>query len=350
VVSFYPGPSRVHDDIPRYTAEAFRKGVLSMNHRSDEFMDLARQAVALLKERLDVPADYEIYFGTSATECWEMIAQSLVRKSSVHLYSGAFGEKWFDYTRKIHPAARAIPFDRETLLRPDIVISDGDVICITQNETSNGTQVEVATIRSIAASHPQHLVAVDATSSMAGVVLDFTAADVWFASVQKCFGLPAGLSVMVCSQRAVSRMSEIGERSHYNSLLLVKEMMDKFQTSCTPNVLGIYLLMRVMKKSPSIAKVDREIRQRAAAWEKLLDNGQRITYVVRNKAVRSFTVLTLTGEEDHIADLKERAKRKGYLLGEGYGNMKKNSFRIANFPALKKREIQALMKFLKDFL
>jgi phosphoserine aminotransferase len=50
---------------------------------------------------------------------------------------------------------------------------------------------------------PDALIAVDATSSMAGVELDWQSADIWFASVQKCFGLPAGMAVMVCSPRAL---------------------------------------------------------------------------------------------------------------------------------------------------
>jgi phosphoserine aminotransferase len=38
------------------------------------------------------------------------------------------------------------------------------------------------------------------------------------------------------------------------------------------------------------------------------------------------------------------------LLGEGYGKMKAETFRIANFPALKGKEIEKLMGFLKGYL
>jgi phosphoserine aminotransferase len=313
-------------------------------------MDLSRQTVSLLRDRLHIPEDYQVFFATSATECWEIIAQSLVLRESAHFHSGAFGEKWFDYTRKIKSAAHSITFDREATLQPDLSVRGGDTICITQNETSNGTQVEVETIRAIGKAHPNHLMAIDATSSMAGIELDFTAADVWFASVQKCFGLPAGLAVMICSQRAIGRMTEVGERSHYNSLLFVKEMMDKYQTNCTPNVMGIYLLMRVLKKMPSIARVDKQTRKRAAAWQDFIGGGKRIGYIVQNQQARSHTVVALTGSEDNLALLKEKARRKGFLLGEGYGALKKSSFRIANFPAIRDEEIRDLMKFLRNHI
>ena len=52
---------------------------------------------------------------------------------------------------------------------------------------------------------------------------------------------------------------------------------------------------------------------------------------------------------DVVQKIKKDAKSQGLLLGEGYGNWKSTSFRIANFPALKEKEIQSLMKFLKKY-
>ena len=313
-------------------------------------MALCATTVSLLKKRLSIPPHYEIFFTTSATECWEVIAQSVVEKESIHIYNGSFGEKWFEYTRKLRPQARAITFERDSVLQPsELVFDRGEVICITQNETSNGTQVSGDIIRSVQAGNPRHLIAVDATSSMAGIELDFESADIWFASVQKCFGLPAGLAVLVCSPRALEQIEKVGERSHYNSLTFVREMMGKHQTNCTPNVLGIYLLMRVLKKLPPIAKVGREVRSRAADWSEVFRKGKQLSFLTGNVDSRSFTVMAITGSEEHIRLVKQQAAKKGFLLGEGYGAHKKTSFRIANFPALKKREVRQLMKFLKKY-
>lgn len=314
-------------------------------------MELCRQTVTLLKEKLSIPASYEIFFTTSATECWEAIAQSVVERESVHIYNGAFGEKWYEYTRKLRPQARAIIFSRDSVLDPEkLVFDSADVICLTQNETSNGTQVSGGIIKAVKDNNPGHLVAIDATSSMAGIHLDFGSADIWFASVQKCFGLPAGLAVMVCSPQAIARIEKLGERDHYNSLTFVREMMSRHQTNCTPNVLGIYMLMRVLRKLPPIRKVGRNIRERAAGWTKFFRNSEHLAFLVPNEEVRSYTVMAISGTEDHIRLLKDKAKRKGFLLGEGYGDLKKTSFRIANFPALKPAEIRRLKGFLKDYL
>lgn len=346
MISFYPGPSRVYDDVPRYVKAAHRKGILSLNHRSEPFMKMMEKTVALMKDKLDIPASYQVYFTTSATECWEIIAQSLIREKSIHLHNGAFGAKWFDYTRRIRPGASAIVFHREQLLSPDSIFNEGDVICITQNETSNGTQVSCDTIAAIRKKNPGHLMAVDATSSMGGVHLDFSCADVWLASVQKCFGLPAGLGILICSPQAIARMKELNESGHYNSLTLVHDMMLKWQTSCTPNVLGIYLLMRVMKKVKPVAILHARLEERMKAWETLLSHGETLRPLITNKAVRSITVVAVQGDESAVTSVKKKAERAGFLLGDGYGDLKKKTFRIANFPALKRKEVQGLMKFL----
>ncbi len=351
MVSFYPGPSRVHDFIPSWVKEAHMQGVLSMNHRSPEFMDLMKKTVGLLKRKLDIPDAYSIFFTSSATECWEVIAQSLVVTRSIHLYNGAFGQKWFDYTHRLKPEAQGIPFGPLNELRAnELIFRDCEVICITQNETSNGTQVSNKIIKGIGKENPDSLLIVDATSSMAGIYLDFASADCWFASVQKCFGLPAGLALMVCSPRAVQRIGEIGERNHYNSLAAMKEMMDRWQTTHTPNVLGIYLLKCVAKSMNKITRVDKKIARRQMQWTRFFKKSKSLRLFVANERVRSLTVITVQGSHDLVETIKAVGRKKGLLLGEGYGELKNDTFRIANFPTLRKKEIGKLRAFLTTYI
>ncbi len=351
MISFYPGPSRIHDEVPSWVKDAHRKGILEMSHRSPEFIKLSKKTIALLKKRLKVPDPYLVFFAGSATECWEIIAQSVVNKKSIHIYNGAFGAKWHDYTRRLKPLAQAITFDLQQPLNPDeLIFTDGDVICLTHNETSNGTQVSNKLIAAIRNNNPAHVLTVDATSSMAGTYLDFKLADIWFASVQKCFGLPAGLSVMICSPHAIDRMKYIGEKDHYNSLLYLLQMMEKWQTPFTPNVLGIYLLQRSLEKADTISKVDKKIIGQKKEWIRFFRKSKRLSLLVQDPEVMSNTVVAVTGSPDLIKQVKAAAKKKGCLLGDGYGEMKSTTFRIANFPALEKKEIARLRKILSPYI
>jgi phosphoserine aminotransferase len=351
MISFYPGPSRVHDEIPEYVKQAHKKGILSINHRSEEFMKISEKTIRLLKEKLNIPQTYTIFYTSSATECWEIITQSAASKRTYHIYNGAFGQKWFEYSKRIRSGAKQFPFDREELPNANKYKfgSGGSVICITHNETSNGTQVSPEFIKEIKENNPDHLLAVDATSSMAGVDLNFSDADIWFASVQKCFGLPAGLALMVCSPKAIDTVEKIGERNYYNSLTFMNEMMAKYQTPFTPNVLSIYLLMRVMEDCKPIKLVEEKIIKRYRRWISFLNENHSLDHLIRNQAAHSFTVLPIHASPDLLQEIKNSAKKENFLLGEGYGDLKSSTFRIANFPALKKKEILQLQKFLQRY-
>lgn len=351
MISFYPGPSRVHDEIPRYVADACKQGIPSINHRSDVFMDLSKKTIGLLKQKLNIPKNYTVLYTSSATECWEIIAQSLITDRSYHLYNGSFGQKWFEYTKRIRAGATPFPFDLNQKLNPKELIFEHEsgIICITHNETSNGTQVSNTIIKGIKKNNPTYLVAVDATSSMGGVVLDFKAADIWFASVQKCFGLPAGLALLILSPAAVQRARALHDTTYYNSLPFMLDNIEKYQTPFTPNVLNIYLLMRVMERSKPIKQVHLQTMKRYEGWINFFKSTKAIKPLIENSAVQSNTVIPVTSTPETIALVKQVTKKKGILLGEGYGDYKPYTFRIANFPALKASEITLLMSLLKRY-
>ncbi|WP_338869341.1 aminotransferase class V-fold PLP-dependent enzyme [Spirosoma sp. SC4-14] len=341
MITFYPGPSKIYPQVADYAAEAIREGIVSQNHRSAGFMDVVKETINLLHQKLAIPAEYHIAFVSSATECWEIVAQSLTIEASLHPYSGAFGKKWAEYAYRIKPPTE---------------LNQADVLCLVQNETSNGTQVSMDTLaqfrREFTSTDGSPIIAIDAVSSMAGIAFDWTLADVWFASVQKCFGLPAGLAVLIYSPAALNRAQAIGENAHYNSLLFIHENFSKYQTPYTPNGLGIYMLMRVMQQVAPIAEVDAITKKRAANWysffeQKMASSPFRL--LVDTPAERSDTVIAVEGSETDIKAVKAAAQQAGIMLGNGYGDWKTTTFRIANFPAITDAEIETLTQFLLSF-
>jgi phosphoserine aminotransferase len=354
MVSFYPGPSQVYPKVKRYLNDAYTENILSINHRSTEFEALCKKTVALLKKKLKIPSDYRVYFFSSATECWEVVAQSLVQQESLHLFNGAFGQRWYQYTTKIHgkEKVRALAFDKEEAVQADRMLRQSPkVLCLTHNETSNGTCLPAKFLSETRRQLPHSVIAVDATSSMGGIALNVADADVWFASVQKCFGLPAGLAVMICSPAALAQARTISNRSHYNSLLFADDMMQWWQTPHTPNVLGIYLLMRVMADVKEIGAIHKTVKGRFKKWVNFFETkSEQLRLLIRNPDVRSHTVLAVEATPAVIEKIKVQAARKGFVLGNGYGELKDTTFRIANFPALRKSEIARLIDFLYDYI
>lgn len=351
-VTFYPGPSKVYPQLNNYMQDAFIQGILSINHRSSAFMEIYQKAIDCCKRALHIPAQYDILFVSSATESWEVIAQSLIGSQSYHVYNGAFGQKWMEYTQKIHPATSGFFFDVNQQLDIDAlqVPAASELIAFTQNETSNGTQVTDGIIGAFKKQYPQKLIAADATSSLGGIALDFNAADVWFASVQKCLGLPAGLGLLIVSPRALDKARQINDRRYYNSLLFMHENASKYQTHYTPNVLTIYLLMRVMESVAPIEQVGKRIEEQASTWYTFFEKMSSLKPLIAHPSVRSQTVIAIEAEKGFISGLKDKARQTGIIIGNGYGAWKETTFRIANFPAIDQQEIKQLQQVIQDFV
>lgn len=351
MITFAPGPSKVYDALPQYMQDAYNEGILSANHRSGVFMHLYQETEQLMREKLKMPDDYKLLFTSSATENWEIITQSIVEQASFHIYSGSFGKKWLEYAKHIVPSTAALKLEaNQPVDVAGLEIGEGfDLIAITQNETANATQVPMAVIEAIGEKFPEKMIAVDTTSSMGGIELDFHLADIWYASVQKCFGLPAGLGILIVSPKAVDKAQRKGERGRYNSLNFMLENAAGYQTHYTPNVFGIYLLNRVLKDLEEIQHVDSRLRARMAKLEDTIAKSDKFRMLVDNDQTRSTTVMAVAGTEDLIATAKKAAEKEGMQLGSGYGPHKPTSFRIANFPAITDAEFDRLIEFLKNY-
>ncbi len=350
--TFYPGPSKVYPQVRQYLLDAYDSGILSVNHRSGAFMEMCQKTLQLLHAKLNIPDGYTIIFVSSATECWEIIAQSFAGNGQpgFHFHNGSFGAKWFEYARKIHPQSKAFPFGLEESAHFSniSVPNENNVLCFTQNETSNGTQMTGETLAAARLEFPKQLIAVDATSSLGGGDLQIADADIWFASVQKCLGLPAGLGLLVASPKAVETAEKTGDRRFYNSFLSMRDNILKFQTHCTPNVLSIYLLMRVLESVENVSFIAQRLKKQAAGWYGFLEAHPVLNPLIHNPSVRSDTVIAVLAEKEIVSFMKQKARAANIELGSGYGQWKETTFRIANFPAIYSHEIEALKQVLSD--
>lgn len=344
--NFYPGPSAVYPEIKNYLTDAYEEGILSIQHRSPRFIEISRSVQELLREKLNVPDGYQTFYISSSTEGWEIVNQAYPKANSYHFFNGAFGEKWMQYRKVLYPkTTHSIPFEINELPPLEKVIPSGEsnIFCFTQNETATATQVPMKTLRALRTTYPDSLIAVDVASSFGGISLDWKLADLWFASSQKCLGMPAGLGLLVVSPRAVERSLRTGR---YNDLKFMAEKMQNFQTTYTPNVLGIYLLNRLLEQLPLIKDTDQRIKEQAQDWYSFLEK-QGYDLLIKNPDVRSDTVIAVQDIPERITEIKKQASEAGLILGNGYGRWAKNTFRIANFPAIPFEGIKKLREFLK---
>jgi len=353
--NFTPGPSQLYFTVADHARHAFREGIPSLSHRSKKFEQISQEATEGLRELLKVPQGSHIFFTGSATEIWERIFQNLVEETSFHLVNGSFSKRFHEIGIQLHKNARKIEvpagqgFDLHTE-----VPSAAELIAVTHNETSTGVALPLEVIAGLKEKNPGALIAVDAVSSLPYPAFDFNVVDTLFFSVQKGFGMPAGLGVWIVNEKCIARAESLASKNIstgcYHNIATLLAHATKHQTPETPNVLGIYLLGKVVADflRRGIDTIRRETDYKAALLYRTLENHPLIKPSVADKQFRSKTVIVADCGE-HTAGVSSFLSARGSDAGSGYGPAKKTQLRFANFPAHSKEQYELLVDSLDAF-
>lgn len=356
MLNFTPGPSQLYFTVQDHVRKAFKENIPSISHRSKSFEKIFQQACENLRSLLEIPQGFEIFFTASATETWERVIQNLVEYKSTHLVNGAFSKRFFETAVQLNKKPDQILVDDGHGFPNDISIATGtELIAITHNETSTGVSIPLPSIEKISSAHPDALIVVDAVSSLPYPAFDFNKIDSLFFSVQKGFGLPAGLGVWLVNQRCLEKAETLLSRGHsigtYHSLKTLHAFACKNQTPETPNVLAIYLLARVTHDMlrRGIINIRRETDYKAALLYQLLSSHSLMKPFVKEKTFQSKTVI-VADCGDNVAKVLRSLDRKGIVPGEGYGKFKASHLRFANFPTHSKEQFELLVDTLEAML
>ncbi len=351
---FTPGPAAIYPTVAQHTQVAFAEQIPSISHRSAAFQAIYQQTYENIREIFQLPEDYAVLFTGSATEVWERLLQNCVAQETFHLVNGAFSRRFYDFAlllQKIphlHEAVWGQGFDPAHIN----IARNVEMICVTHNETSTGVSMPVADIHALKDRYPDKLLVVDMVSSAPIPALDFTKIDAAYFSVQKAFGLPAGLGVWLVNRRCLEKAQQLESQGQvtgtYHRLTNLWKYFEKFQTPSTPNVLGIYLLSKVTQDM--LHQGMRQIREATSQKAQLLYNAiENITGLdafVQNPAHRSDVVVVANTQGD-AAEMIQKAADHNMVIGSGYGKHKTTQIRIANFPATSVGEIEKLINILR---
>ncbi len=349
-IFFTPGPSQLYPTVAGHIRRALEDNVFSISHRESQYQCIQENAVEGLRALLSIPKDHAVFFVSSGTEAMERTIQNCVEKHSLHCIQGAFSQRFFATAQDLgkQPESFAVPWGQSYDPSSVPVGKETELLCITQNETSTGVSIPVLLINAAKKRNPHLLIAVDIVSSAPYVDLDYHAADVVFFSVQKGFGLPAGLGVMIVSPQAMEKAAYLYQKSvsigSYHSFLSLAKEAAVSQTPETPNVMAIYLLANVCADmcAYGIAKIRKETEEKAAALYNAIARHDSLSSFVGDPLVQSRTVIVATVEGES-GKCVERLKRDGCVVGSGYGTYKQTQIRIANFPAHSKAAVRRLI-------
>lgn len=350
-IYFTVGPSQVYPTIYKHLNKSIEQDIFSLNHRGAGFKELFKSTTEGLKKLLNIPANFQIFFVSSALESMERITQSTCGKTSFHIITGAFGKAWANYASQLGKNVLTVNFDNtnEAKLSDLKIPEKAEIICITQNDTSTGFWIPMSEIIALKNKYPEKLIALDIVSSVPYVDIDFKYVDLAFFSVQKGFGLPAGLAVIIASPKALEKTETLIKKGvvvgGYHSFKNLSAKAEGFQTPETPNVLNIFLLNAVigdmLKKG--LKKIRQEIDQKSQSLYKFFENHKQFEPFIKYSEFRSPTTLVID-VKSQSEKLRKKLAKTGYIVGAGYGDNKLTHIRIANFPSHQLKDVKLLLK------
>ena len=350
-----PGPTELHPLMPEFIKEALSLRIGSISHRSGQFEKIYSAAAQGVRAVLGAPDSFHVFFLGSATEAMERVVQNCSAKHTFHFVNGAFAERFLQCAQELDRnavekrAAYGEGFDFASIEIP----RESELICVTQNETSSGVMLPPDSLKALKLRYPKKLLAVDIVSSAPYVELDFEHVDAAFFSVQKCFGLPAGLGVLLVNDYCLEKSTDIlrlGQSvGSYHNFPTLFSFSQKNQTPATPNVLGIYLLGKVTQAflNGGMEKLRAEIDERAALIYGFLEGNETFSAFVKDPAIQSKTVVSVATKK--AGEAIQALAKDGLHVGSGYGKFKDQHIRIANFPAHARADVERVLQVLKAF-
>jgi len=327
-----------------------------VGHRSEEATALGERVIAAIQRMLHTSGP--IFLSTSSsTGLMEAVVRNGSRKRFLCCPCGAFGERWVEIARDCGREHDVLETEWGLALRPERVreaLATGryDAVLVTHNETSTGVMNPLEEIARTVREFPEVFLFVDAVSSAGAVNLDFEelGLDGLLAGVQKAIAAPPGFALMAVSERAVERARKVENRGFYFDFVRHYAAYGKKQGLTTPSTSHLYALDVQLERILTETLPVREARHRAMAATTRAWARDRFALFPEE----GFESITLTAVRNtrgiDIPALNRELARRGAVIGNGYGRLKDETFRIAHMGEIRGEDIEELLGWIDEIL
>lgn len=351
---FIPGPVDVREDVLQKMATS------QIGHRTKDASALQRSISEKLK-KVFYTENTIILSTSSGSGLMEGAIRCCTRKRAAVFSVGAFGDRWFKMAKSNGVPADKISSEPGYPTTPEMVdeaLSTGkyDVITVTHNETSAGIMNPVDEIGALLkAKYPEVLFLVDTVSSMGGtkIEVDKWGIDVCITSTQKCLGLPAGMSVCSVSERAINAARQVENRGLYFDLVELYDYIQKkdHQYPSTPSISHMFAMDYQLNRILEEGLENRFARHLEMAnyvrnWAK-----KHFEMLVKDEKYYSNTLTTIKNTRGiDVSDLNKKLGERGFMISNGYGDLKDVTFRISHMADYTLDEVKSLIKNINEIL
>jgi phosphoserine aminotransferase len=354
-----PALTRARDELLDFAGSGM--SVMEHSHRGKEYEGVHDEAIALVRELLGVPSNYEVLLMQGgATALFAEIAMNLLEKgkSAQYLITGSWGEKALGEAKIVSALFGAtvsvqstgvgegkeksytrVPAPAEVNVDPGAAY-----LHITSNETIHGAQFNVDLSRPFPDTGAVPLIA-DMSSDFFWRPFDVTKFGLAYAGAQKNLG-PSGVVVAVVSKEVLDR-----GRKDIPKIFQFRTHAENKSLYNTPPTFGIYMVRNVLawlKKEGGLAKAEERNRKKADRLYGVIDRNSGFFRSPVEKESRSVmnVVFRLPSEEleaQFIAD----AKKNGMVGLKGHRSV--GGIRASIYNAASYEWVDTLAGFMEDF-
>ena len=320
--------------------------VLEMSHRSKMFQDIYDQAVADLKQLMNIPDNYKVLFiQGGATLQFSMIPMNLMKNGVAdYIVTGAWSKKAFTEAKKFGDVqCIASSADKNFSYLPDCsdlpIRENADYVYICENETIHGT-----TFQQLPNTKGKILVS-DQSSMFLSKPCNVSDYGVIFGGVQKNIG-PAGMAIVIIREDLIR--SDIDPKTPV--YLRYDTHADAGSMYNTPNCWAIYVCGKVFKYLLNLGGLEAIAAYNADKAKILydyLDESKLFNGTVEKEFRSLMNVPFVTGSKELDAEVVAYTKAAGFDNLKGHKSV--GGLRASIYNAMPKAGVEALVACLKEF-
>jgi len=351
-INFSAGPAALPESVLRQAAAEMLdwhgsgQSVMEMSHRGKEFMSIAAQAEADLRELMAIPANYKVLFlQGGASLQFSMIPINLLRgkTSADYVHTGEWAKKAIKEAKQYCQVnVVASSEDRNFSYAPpqaDWKLSgDAAYVHYTANETIGGVEFHWT---------PQSgnvPLVCDMSSNILSRPVDVAKYGLIYAGAQKNIG-PAGLTI------AILREDLIGQALPKTPVMLdYKTHAENESMYNTPPTYGIYiagLVFQWIKQNGGLTAMEKHNREKAGLLYAFLDQSEFFVSPVA-KADRSLMNVPFTLKNAELdEEFLKGAKARGMVQLKGHRSV--GGMRASIYNAMPVEGVKTLVDYMKEF-
>jgi phosphoserine aminotransferase len=353
VFNFAPGPAALPEEVLRQAADEMLDwhgsgmGVMEMSHRGREFTSIHEEALADLRDLMQVPASHRILFlqggglGENAIVPMNMLGN---RSVADFVITGSWSQKSFKEAAKYctpHLAASGETADGFTRApkRSEWRLSDSPAyVHLCTNETIHGVETfDIPDLGDIP------LVA-DISSHVLSRPLDAAKYGVMFAGAQKNIGM-AGLTIVVVREDLLDRALAICPSAF--EWRIVAENNSMFNTPPTYAIYIAGLVFKWLKRQGGVKAMEARNLEKSTLLYDAIDASSFYLNKVERDSRSRMNVPFFLADESRNEDFLAGAKARGLMQLKGHKSV--GGMRASIYNAVPLEGVKALVEYMLEF-